>query len=180
MKKLLFIAGCYVAPLKLMAYYESYSSPEIEIPGWILFCSVIMIVWGILEIILFFKLWGMTNDVKALKRQYFSELKFPTRRHMVRYIRKNLLLGYVDDVKHVLLQNFKKNVEDHMGTSLEYGYEEGLRNRFDEDITPYVKNLEKQYNKLGFELPTYIARMKTFGDFYGIFVEKDLIVDIQD
>ena len=31
------------------------------------FLSVILIIFGILQIILFFKLWGMTNDVKALR-----------------------------------------------------------------------------------------------------------------
>jgi len=31
------------------------------------FLSVILIVFGILQIILFFKVWGMTNDVKKIK-----------------------------------------------------------------------------------------------------------------
>ncbi|WP_033147822.1 hypothetical protein [Prevotella sp. P6B1] len=31
------------------------------------FFSIIMAVWAILNIILFFKIWGMTNDVKELK-----------------------------------------------------------------------------------------------------------------
>lgn len=29
--------------------------------------SFIMIVFGVLQIILFFKVWGMTNDVKQIK-----------------------------------------------------------------------------------------------------------------
>ena len=29
----------------------------------------IVIVWSILNIILFFKIWGMTNDVKAIKER---------------------------------------------------------------------------------------------------------------
>ena len=32
-----------------------------------LFVSIVIIVFGILQIILFFKLWGMTNDVKKIK-----------------------------------------------------------------------------------------------------------------
>ncbi len=32
------------------------------------FLSVILIVFGILQIILFFKVWGMTNDVNDIKR----------------------------------------------------------------------------------------------------------------
>lgn len=35
--------------------------------GIALFVSIVIIVFGILQIILFFKLWGMTNDVKKIK-----------------------------------------------------------------------------------------------------------------
>ena len=34
------------------------------------FLYFIVIVWGILNIILFFKIWGMTNDVKAIKDRF--------------------------------------------------------------------------------------------------------------
>lgn len=34
--------------------------------------SIVIIVFGILQIILFFKIWGMTNDVKAIKEKYLS------------------------------------------------------------------------------------------------------------
>lgn len=37
--------------------------------------SIIIIVFGILQIILFFKLWGMTNDVKELKKLYSDKSK---------------------------------------------------------------------------------------------------------
>ena len=33
-----------------------------------LFVSIVIIVFGILQIILFFKLWGMTNDVKKIRK----------------------------------------------------------------------------------------------------------------
>lgn len=35
--------------------------------------AIIFIVFGILQIILFFKLWGMTNDVRALKNIFESK-----------------------------------------------------------------------------------------------------------
>lgn len=40
--------------------------------GLFSFAGLIMIVFGILQIILFFKLWGMTNDIKAIKNKYFE------------------------------------------------------------------------------------------------------------
>lgn len=36
--------------------------------GITLFVSIVIIVFGILQIILFFKLWGMTNDVKKIRK----------------------------------------------------------------------------------------------------------------
>lgn len=43
--------------------------------GILNFISIIFIVFGILQIILFFKLWGMTNDVKELKNAYTDRSK---------------------------------------------------------------------------------------------------------
>lgn len=36
--------------------------------GITLFVSIVIIVFGILQIILLFKLWGMTNDVKKIRK----------------------------------------------------------------------------------------------------------------
>lgn len=43
--------------------------------GILTFISIIFIVFGILQIILFFKMWGMTNDVKELKNLYADRSK---------------------------------------------------------------------------------------------------------
>ena len=37
--------------------------------GITLLVSIILIVFGVLQIILFFKLWGMTNDVVKISKQ---------------------------------------------------------------------------------------------------------------
>lgn len=39
---------------------------------FMMFFSVILIIFGVLQIILFFKIWGMTNDVKELKNEFMS------------------------------------------------------------------------------------------------------------
>lgn len=38
-----------------------------------LITSIILIVFAILQIILFFKIWGMTNDISTIKEKYLSE-----------------------------------------------------------------------------------------------------------
>lgn len=40
---------------------------------------IILFVFGILQIILFFKLWGMTNDIRAMKgqdKETYKELEY--------------------------------------------------------------------------------------------------------
>ncbi len=39
------------------------------------FLSIVLLVFGVLQIILFFKLWGMTNDVRSLKDKYTASNK---------------------------------------------------------------------------------------------------------
>ena len=46
---------------------------ELDVPGWFKFLMLLMIAWGILEIILFFKIWGMTNDVRKLTNQFCKQ-----------------------------------------------------------------------------------------------------------
>ncbi len=36
--------------------------------------GLVMTVFGVLQIILFFKIWGMTNDIREIKNKYFSEV----------------------------------------------------------------------------------------------------------
>lgn len=38
--------------------------------------GIILIVFGILNLILFFKLWGMTNDVRELKNHFIPKQEF--------------------------------------------------------------------------------------------------------
>ena len=152
--------------------------------------GVVMIVWGILEIILFFKIWGMTNNISALKKDHFNEMQFETKGQTARYLRRNLVLGNTDNVKRILLQNFIDNVEHGYGQMQSAGYvkdengndkwtnfeEQNLK----ESIRPYVANLEKQYAKIGEVLPVYIQKMETFGDYYKLFVKEDLTVETEN
>lgn len=43
--------------------------------GITLLVSIILIVFGVLQIILFFKLWGMANDMRQLKEHFVPESK---------------------------------------------------------------------------------------------------------
>lgn len=191
MKRLALIVFVLASTLDTFAYYGDYgySSSKFEMPGWFTFMGIVMIIWGILEIILFFKIWGMTDNIKALKKDHFNETVFETKAGMARYLRNNLVLGNMENVKKTLLKNFIDNVEHGYGDLPTGGYvkdENGKdvwvrleEKNLDESITPYVDNLILQYGKIGEEVPVYILRMKTFRDYYKLFVKEDLTVEVE-
>lgn len=192
MKRVSVIAFALTTALSTFAYYGGYGysshSSSSGMPGWLTFVGIVMIIWGVLEIILFFKIWGMTNDIKALKKDHFCETQFVGKIQMAKYLRKNLVLGNMETVKRILLQNFIDNVEQGYRELKTGGYEKDengkdvwvsyKKKNLNESIAPYVKNLMLQYAKIGEEVPIYITRMETFGDYYNLFVEEDLIVEI--
>ena len=67
------------------------------------FIAIVSLIAGVLQIILFFKVWGMTNDIKALKKDHFNETVFETKAGMARFLRNNLVLGNMENVKKTSL-----------------------------------------------------------------------------
>ena len=153
------------------------------------FIAIVSLVAGVLQIILFFKVWGMTNDIKALKKDHFCETQFVNYAQTASYLRRNLVLGNTDNVKRILLQNFIDNVELAYGELKTGDYEKDEKGvekwvsykekNLKESIVPYVKNLMLQYAKIGEEVPVYITRMETFGDYYKLFVKEDLTIETE-
>ena len=44
------------------------------------FIILIILIFGILQLILFFKIWGMTNDIREIKERYFSSTTSPKKK----------------------------------------------------------------------------------------------------
>ena len=53
------------------------------------FLSIVLVVFGILQIILFFKPWGMTNDVAYIKDYLLSKSDNSTAQNRVKDLVKN-------------------------------------------------------------------------------------------
>ena len=77
--------------------------------------AIVFLVFGILQIILFFKVWGMTNDVKKIKNELCGD-DFPAEDLFekpdsvkyafyanIRKIDKLIYLGEKETAKHMLL-----------------------------------------------------------------------------
>lgn len=148
MKKLCTISLLATMPLTMFAYYGDYSS--IELPGTIKFLTFILFVWGILEVILFFKVWGMTNNVKKIQ----TEL---TRSNTTELFRKYRLLGLNDKAAEILIQVFLNDMEKYIHSD---SYFSG------EKIDNKVAELEFQLSQLGVKLPKGFNDLKTAEDYY--------------
>lgn len=37
------------------------------------FLTIVLLIFGVLQIILFFKVWGMTSDIKEIRNKYLKD-----------------------------------------------------------------------------------------------------------
>ena len=38
------------------------------------FLTIVLLVFGVLQIVLFFKIWGMTNDIREMRNKYLKDV----------------------------------------------------------------------------------------------------------
>lgn len=65
---------------------------------------VVMLIFGILQIILFFKLWGMTNDIRSMREQSSANNK-----EMEYYIKS--VNEHLRKIENAITENQDKNKE---------------------------------------------------------------------
>lgn len=109
--------------------------------------GLVMLVFGTLQIILFFKLWGMTNDVRKLTVRFDSP-----------------------DVNYIIKEIHKKNPNiadllfDSLYRAMKKNY--GFNNEYDS-----IKNKYKElYKKTGIEFPSVFENINTDKDWISTFM----------
>lgn len=119
------------------------------------FVSIIGIVFGILQIVLFFKVWGMTNDVNKIATQLGCLNK-----------------DYVSDIRKALLKNEKTAAKEILTDCLVCDlsdFSEGTNM----DKYSSVKDIKKKYQELfdiiGEELPKNIQCIEKRKDILDVF-----------
>lgn len=110
------------------------------------FVGIIIIAFGILQIILFFKMWGMTNDVKQIKKALpntpsnlspaqmefiignTEKAKEMAKREFILeiyQIYRKALKGYITDSEYInyfnSIENEYRNRFDNISSSIEFG-----------------------------------------------------------
>lgn len=134
---------------------------------------VVYVIFGILALILFFKVWGMTTDISKIKNRLFhdevDEGKLE-RQDQIETLRSNLLAGDIAYVKQRLLNNFYEEVRINFKA---FPKDSDRNANLSQSIRPLVDKLQKQFDKIGEELPNFIKKMETYNDYYNIFTIKD-------
>lgn len=129
--------------------------------------TVIIIAASVLQIILFFKVWMMTDDVKKLREKFTS----PGGSNFNFEIRKLLMSGENENAKELLINRFYVNIAglNYSGIdSSDFNYEQ-IKKNTDADFTKIKEALEKDLKQIGYELPENIRQMKSGNEFYCLF-----------
>ena len=136
------------------------------------FIVFITFIGAILDIILFFKLWGMTNDIRELKKDHFDNHMPEDVPQLRAYLREHYFLGDKDKVKRALILDFLDNLNIKCNSSRS-SYLEADNQTLDTDITKYVEKLKIQFAKVNLDVPSEILNLKTFRDYYELFKNED-------
>lgn len=122
--------------------------------GIMFLVSIIIIVFGILQIILFFKIWGMTNNVSSIKK--WTEKKLSKEDVLIREAQLYALDGNYE----CAISNYQKafqlsvielyeNLVSEYGDKDEYPERDSVyKNRYNSVISYYEKRINKVQGKL--------------------------------
>ncbi|WP_196039576.1 hypothetical protein [Bacteroides nordii] len=120
------------------------------------FLTIILLVFGVLQIILFFKIWGMTNNINKIKEEL--ELRPKMDDQLITEAQLKALNGEKDQAFRLYQQAFHKNVIEVFNKTInEYGEEDNMdykeRNEYYQlEYNKVGKYFSKRVRKLGLEL----------------------------
>lgn len=117
--------------------------------GATLFASIVIIVFGILQIILFFKIWGMTNRVSSIERMLKSK------KHGYEFY---MLTGEKEKAYQLIKESLiNKLIELRLET---YGDDKFIA-LAEKEIPKYTRLMEYA----GFEVPEYLSSAEAFNNY---------------
>ena len=175
MKRILIFSISVLVALSSFAYgyYDSYNRSTSD---WLIITGIVFFIWGILEIILFFKIWKMTNDVDKLRASLVDDKASAVTKMNLRQlssaIKRKFYLGKVDEANEDLnLYTYKQflQVED-IPISVDIDGNENLYvnvdgntlkyNNHQEYIESVLKRVKPLYDAIGREIPKLLKDLK--------------------
>lgn len=120
------------------------------------FLSIILFIFGVLQIILFFKIWGMTNNVIKIKEKL--EAQPETEDQLIIEAQIHALNGEKEKAFDLFEKAFHKNIIELFNMTIKkYGDEDNMdyKERDDYYQTHYIKVVKyfsRRVSKLGMKL----------------------------
>lgn len=115
------------------------------------FLTIVLLIFGVLQIILFFKMWGMTNDVNRITKKLQCE------KDKTWNVRRALLYGDQELAKRELMDCIISDFEKFGDGG--YGF-----NCVEDIISKY----EPAFKQLGMEIPDNLKAIKSYADIKNI------------
>lgn len=115
------------------------------------FLTIVLLIFGVLQIILFFKIWGMTNDVNRITKKPQCE------KDKTWNVRRALLYGDQELAKRELMDCIISDFEKFGDGG--YGF-----NCVEDIISKY----EPAFKQLGMEIPDNLKAIKSYADIKNI------------
>lgn len=112
--------------------------------GMLNFISIIFIVFGILQIILFFKMWGMTNDVNKINSK-LHECKDENREYELL-----MISGKYDVVYQILIDRLSKEIH--------YAYNSFNESYYEKEVKRLLDIYRARFQKIGKEIPEHLLK----------------------
>lgn len=122
--------------------------------GMFTFVGIIIIVFGILQIILFFKMWGMTNDVKKMKNELVGSDSENLRKMQ---LNKAILKEDKSKIAEMLFDELFNQLQSYYYDSLDYS---GGEDYFTSKISNLKKEYKEKYLKYGIDFPESINKIE--------------------
>ena len=133
-----------------------------------MFLTIITVIAAVLQIILFFKVWRMCNDVKRMTTHFCGEEE-PT--SVAEDYKARIAAGdksILADAQKRLFSELKGIAKKAQGV-MEEDYVEKYGSTPDKDIAAVIEKYQKIYSKLGVSFPTEIAKVKKLEDLWELF-----------
>lgn len=153
MKKLFLLIPLLLSSISSFAQYGS--SSDSNIPGMVIFIGLVLIVAGLLQVILFFKLWSMTNNVQKIKNG-LKLFEFEEGFEYNSKIKRFLLLGNKAEARELMINRFISQVKERYQT---------------DSIIDKKNELQLDLELIGEKLPKVIECLYLASDYNNLFLK---------
>lgn len=112
--------------------------------GMFTFVGIIIIVFGVLQIILFFKMWGMTNDVGNINSK-LHEAKDENKEYELL-----MISGKDEAVYQILTNKLSKDIHE--------AYQSFSESYYEKEVKRLLEIYKSKFQKIGKEIPDHLLK----------------------